>query len=87
MDFVVTKRFLNDFAKLPKSLQDKVAQRVTELAEIYGGITPGGWHVEKLSPSQLWSCRVNANFRIIFSVSEDRIVYKRVAPHDVYKKR
>ncbi len=85
MDYRFDKSFLDDYDDLPGSVQEKVEKRCTELAEKFGKLAPGGWHVEKINEN-FWSCRVDRKIRIFFSVTKTGITYEHVELHDMYKK-
>ncbi len=85
MKYQITNRFEKDIQKLDPKLVDAVLKTMSEVIDTFGKERKHGLKIEKVNG--FWSARVNDNFRIIFKVENDVIIFHRVTNHDIYKRR
>jgi mRNA-degrading endonuclease RelE of RelBE toxin-antitoxin system len=88
MEIYTTKEFDKDYASLPKEIQKKAKkqEKIFKDNPFYPSL-----HTEKLAPKweNVWSFRVDLNYRIIFKVlKDDKTLFIAIGPHDwVYRFR
>jgi len=85
MKLIETEPFRKSFRKLPKSIQKKVPRR---FAFLYKNFLHPSLHIEKLEPRQknIWSFRIDKQYRVIFTWGPDTLVLLDIGPHDIYRK-
>ncbi|MBI2453432.1 type II toxin-antitoxin system RelE/ParE family toxin [Candidatus Peregrinibacteria bacterium] len=86
MRIIETTRFRISFEKLQKPTKQKVKK---QFQLFFKNIFHPSLHTEKLKPrhKNIWSFRVDKNYRVIFSVSsQDTILLIDIGPHNMYKK-
>jgi len=86
MKIVETNRFRKSFEKLDQQTRKK-AHKQFQL--FFRDLFHPSLHTEKLKPKQsnIWSFRVDRNFRVIFTfLNQETILVLDVGPHDIYKK-
>ena len=86
ISIILTREFENRYRKLPLAIRKK-AERQTEIFK-KNPVHPS-LHTEKLEPKgkEVWSFRVDGNYRIIFRFIDGRIVlFLTIGTHDwVYR--
>lgn len=79
-----TRTFDKQYAKLPERIQDKVDK---QLGFLKHSIHHPSLNAKKMQNTQLWECRVDYHYRIVFELKNEQvIVLLFVGTHEIYKK-
>ncbi len=85
MDYQTTNHFDKDIRRLDPKVVKAVLKTISEVADAFGKERKRSLKIEKVKG--FWSARVNDNFRIIFKVEDDVIIFHRATNHDIYRRR
>ena len=76
------KRFHKDYNVLPQAIQNKADQQICRLAD--GDFSYPSLRTKKMEGEEnIWEASVDMNYRIIFSLNEDLIMFLRIGTHDI----
>ena len=85
MKYQTTNHFDKDIRRLDPKLVDAVSRTISEVIDTFGKERKRGLKIEKVNG--FWSARVNDNFRIIFKIENDVMIFHRATNHDIYRRR
>ncbi len=85
MKYKTTHHFDKDIQRLDPKLVDAILKTISEVVDNFGKKRKRSLKIEKING--FWSARVNDNFRVIFKVEDDVIIFHRATNHDIYKRR
>lgn len=83
MKLRLTKPFLKDYTKLHPAKRKKVDRLTRYMAFDLGH---PGLNTKKMGGSDIWEARLDQHYRMTFRIAGNRIILRRVGPHDVLKK-
>jgi len=80
-DIAFTKRFHKDYAVLPQVIQEKADQQICRLAD--GDFSYPSLRTKKMEGEEnIWEASVTMNYRMVFSLDEDLLMFLRIGTHD-----
>lgn len=80
-DIAFAKRFHKDYAVLPQAIQEKADQQICRLAD--GDFSYPSLRTKKMEGEEnVWEASVTMNYRMVFSIDEDLIMFLRIGTHD-----
>ena len=78
-----SKRFQEDFARLPRPIQERARK---QLALFLNGPQHPSLRAKKMQGrGDVWEARVSSGYRFTFTISGDLVVLRRIGPHDVLR--
>ncbi len=84
MKYRTSHHFEKDIQRLDPKLVDAVLKTISEVIDTFGKERKRNLKIEKVN--NFWSARVNDNFRIIFKIEDNVIIFHRVTNHDIYRR-
>ncbi len=84
MTIIQTRRFKKDFAVLPQNIQKRALK---QLALFLDNFRHPSLHVKKMQGHfNIWEGRITQGYRFTFMLEPDRIILRRIGPHDILTK-
>lgn len=84
MNIVQTKRFKKDFAALPRETQKRALK---QLALFFENPKHPSLRIKKMQGyAGIWEGRITKDYRFTFSLQKERIILRRIGPHDILDK-
>ena len=81
MKLIYTHSFKKDFRQLPVTLQNKTEQKIRLLIE---NISHPSLRVKKVRKyKNVLEGTINKNYRILFQLTSDGIIFLRIGKHDI----
>lgn len=83
MEVFYTRSFLQDYDGLPAEIQKRVDRAVDKLAK---NTRHPSLQVEKMKGKRnVWEARVSNAYRMTFTLDNNKLIMRRVGPHDILK--
>jgi mRNA-degrading endonuclease RelE of RelBE toxin-antitoxin system len=84
MKFLLSRRFLQDYRRLPRLVREAVDKQLRMLAE---NPDHPSLDIKKMQdPRDIWRCKVTSSHRLTFQMIGDTCILRRAGPHDVERK-
>ena len=84
MKYKTSHHFEKDIQKLDPTLAAAVLETISEVVDSFGKMHMRGLKIEKING--FWAARVNDNFRIVFKIEDDVIIFHKATNHDIYRR-
>jgi mRNA-degrading endonuclease RelE of RelBE toxin-antitoxin system len=82
MKVVLSKKFIQEYKKLPETLRVKVDRQLRLLKK---DIRHPSLQAKKMKKFAIWEARIDYHYRATFEIADDKITMRRVGTHAIYR--